>query len=73
MKFQFNITYSINGKCIYVETNYNTYHIYPDAVKGLAIYQEIPGSPNVLIKSYTGNKIMTAIQYLMRKESFISQ
>lgn len=69
----FNISYSANGEYLYVETDFNRYQICPDAIKGIGIYMEVSGSPNVLVKAYKGNKIITAIQYLMRKEMFIKQ
>lgn len=50
-----------------VEAGYNTFDIYISE-KGIGIYLCIGDNKNTLFKSYTHNKIMTAINYLFQKE-----
>lgn len=54
-----------------VKTNYNSYMINVNSVKGIAIYMEgTTNSGNWLIKSYRHTNILTAISYLFKKEIF---
>ena len=63
----FKISYSIDGKVIYINTDYNGYIITNDENKGTAIYQDLDEG-NILIKSYSKESTLTAINYLLKKE-----
>lgn len=52
-----------------VKTNYNTYTVVVDEVKGVGIYLE-HGDRNSLIKSYNKPDILIAIRYLFKETTF---
>jgi hypothetical protein len=64
----FNIT-KINKQRYQVKTQYNSFLILIDEVKGIGIYLEYEGG-NQLIKQYYHQNLETAINYLFRENIF---
>lgn len=52
-----------------VEAGYNTFDLYISE-KGIGIYLCLDDNTNALVKAYTHQNIMTAINYLFNKEIF---
>lgn len=68
----FNLSKSMNGEIIFVETRYSEYQIIYSTDKGTAIYLMIEGMAGTLVKQYRGLKLDTAINYLLKKSLFIN-
>jgi hypothetical protein len=62
-----------NNKCQYfVRTNYGSFQIIIDDVKGIGIYMQLDECPNTLIKQYRHIKVEKAIEYLFKKEILLT-